>query len=337
MNRIEKLKNRGEAKFLSAWLGFILAFGAAVSYAAPADSGRAFKLELFGGWNSLNPSDFNLITAADKTIQDTFFDQFYNSVYKNYSKKFEKNGDLLPLRNAFPLGIRAAWQFHPHWTLTFGLEYLSRTKISTVAYAYSIFYNSSLYIYDKKDFPDYRIGVSAWTALVGLRYETPLFRTMTIGAYIGGGMAWLHCRQSKEWHWQYSIQDYSYSGSQEPVVTFDQSGKIEELGSGNGIAAEAGLRLGWRCSSRWTLFCEAGFTFRRSGDISGTGKEKIGAEENNWDGIWYVAKEHISAYWKPGDIEYPSNRPETIVTDKYRTFRLDLSGFQLRAGISLSI
>jgi hypothetical protein len=341
VNAIKQAKHRAGAKVLPILLGFVFMAGATVLCADPGGFRRAFRLELYGGWNILNPADLNLIVEADKTIQDLLFDQFYHYNYRYYQLEFQKNGDLLPLRNAIPSGLRATWQFHPRWALTVGLEYLSKTKVSTATFNYSAFYSGAPYIVDKKEFADYRVGASAWTALIGLRYEAPVFRTMTFGGFLAGGMSWMKCRHSKDWRWQCMSSSLDAPVMTDPVLTFDQQGSFEEQGLGSGVAAEAGLRIGWRFLPRWTAFCEAGFAYRRSGEVSGSGKEVIGAEEESWNGPWKIVKETMYLWWVTGqkaDIEYPSNRPETsFYYDSTRDFRLDLSGFEVRLGISFSL
>jgi hypothetical protein len=341
VNATKRVISRFGVKILPIFLGFMPIVGTVLLDAGPSDSRRPFKLEVYGGWNFLNPADLNLIVEADKTIQDLLFDQYYHYHYRFLQPEFEKNGDLLPLRNAIPSGLRATWQFHPRWALTVGLEYLSRTKVSTATFNYSAFNGGAPYIVDKKEFADYRIGASAWTALIGLRYEAPVSRTMTFGGFLAGGMSWMKCRHSKEWRWQCLSSSLDAPVMTDPVLTFDQQGSFEEQGLGSGIAAEAGLRIGWRFLPRWTAFCEAGFAYRRSGEVNGSGKEAVGAEEESWNGTWKIVRETMNSWWVTGqkvDIEYPSNRPETnFYYDSTRDFRLNLSGFQVRLGISFAL
>ena len=64
------------------------------------------------------------------------------------------------------------------------------------------------------------------------------------------------------------------------------------------------------------------------------GRELQGQSSESWEGKWRIQKEQVVAPWGTLDLRTPSNRQrEGVETED---FRLDLSGFRLRLGLSFA-
>lgn len=312
-------------------LGLSLAI---IVLAGPALGGEGeekekFHLELFGGADFLRASDLNLMRRADTTIQYVLTDEYFFQYGQEYAQT-ERTGGLRPLRHMFQGGLRAAWAFCPGWSLTFGVEALGAVQDSSVSVAWNLFYPQTQYFRSTvHDYPEYRIGASAFSVLLGLRRTIVSSEEMKIQGYLGAGFSRMRCRLEKEW------RNYQEEGYTTAVLAFDQSGRFEMKGSGWGIAADAGMRIDWNLFRRGALFLETGYAFRRSGKITGDMKETIGSVETTAAGTWKVVREELRPSWDSAGIEYPTLTPEkAFATSPVRDFRLDLSGFSFRAGLS---
>jgi hypothetical protein len=104
-------------------------------------------------------------------------------------------------------------------------------------------------------------------------------------------------------------------------------------GSGRGFFWEAGARLDIPVGGGFKACLEGGYAHQAVDSISGSGSELQGQSSKSWEGEWRVQKEQVVAPWGTLDLRTPSNRQrEGVETED---FRLDLSGFRLRLGLSL--
>ena len=83
------------------------------------------------------------------------------------------------------------------------------------------------------------------------------------------------------------------------------------------------------------IFLEGGYAYQVAKNISGEGREVIDSNNISWDERWSIREERISATWGEIDLESPFQFGTNASNDgEFRNFKLDLSGFQLRLGLS---
>ncbi|MDH5744883.1 MAG: hypothetical protein OEZ52_15170, partial [Candidatus Aminicenantes bacterium] len=113
------------------------------------------------------------------------------------------------------------------------------------------------------------------------------------------------------------------------------SGILEKKGSGTGIALDVGGRLAYPLFESLRIFLEGGYAYQVTKNISGDGREIKDDSSETWDGRWSIKREEIRTPWGELVLDIPTNYwPTNSDSEKLRDFELDLSGFQLRLGLS---
>jgi hypothetical protein len=139
------------------------------------------------------------------------------------------------------------------------------------------------------------------------------------------------CHYISDWAYEWRIQgpDYGY-------LVVSSIGRLEQNGSGTGIAFDFGGRLSYPVIKRLELFLEGGYAYQVAKNISGGGLETRGTSNVTWNGEWSIKQETMTTAWGEIDLELPTNYwPNNTEEGRVRDFELDLSGFQLRLGLSL--
>ncbi len=115
-------------------------------------------------------------------------------------------------------------------------------------------------------------------------------------------------------------------------------------GRGSGIAAEAMARLRLDLSRQLALHVKGGYALRRAGRFSGPGHYEDqtrgrnaaqNALQQEWQAEWRVWREGLQREW--GGIEYDLSGNDAGASTASRRFLLDLSGWELAAGVSLAL
>jgi len=96
-----------------------------------SDRHKSFKVELYGGFTFINPSDLNLLVDYDNKIQEFFYDSYLNylqtrSQIRSWTKKQKE--DRSKIKNAIPLGIRLKYHLNTSIIVSAGFKYLSRKQ-----------------------------------------------------------------------------------------------------------------------------------------------------------------------------------------------------------------
>ena len=124
---------------------------------------------------------------------------------------------------------------------------------------------------------------------------------------------------------------------------FEQSLSQKMEGKGTGLALDAGLQMNIKLIKRIHLLLEGGYAFQYAGNLSGPGSSVSGYDDSNsngftestvWEGPWAMAEGFLDQEWGNVNFSYPTNQ---YGTEGLSDFRLDLSGFQIRLGISFRI
>lgn len=300
---------------------------------------KKFQVELFGGFLSMNPGDLNLRALGENQGTEFYQDQKYSWWYNNGYIQFygkELQGQIEPLKRAFPFGFRLKYRLTNTFSVSLGFKYISEEKVSHINNLYTIVENGGYqyqYTYQKSPFTH---NVTGYVPLLGIHFEKRVSRLLGIEGYFSGGPLFANCQYTLS---QYEERPDSLTMLEDttnfiPVIIFRNF--LEERGKGTGYSMELGTRLNLYMGGSFNLFLESGYAFQRVLKIRGPGTNIENGVETNWEGKWAVKEIYQQYYW--GDIyyQYPSNYWEEEEHRNYRLrdFRLDLSGFQLRIGIS---
>ncbi|MBU4329688.1 MAG: hypothetical protein ABIK95_03950 [Acidobacteriota bacterium] len=157
---------------------------------------------------------------------------------------------------------------------------------------------------------------------------------ITFESYIAAGPLLAHCLVQRE---RYAITTDSY----EYWEKINQIYKIE--GQGTGIAVDAGIQMNIKLIRSFELFIEGGYSFQRAGNITGKGRSETNRRDQNssgytqkseWEGQWANVQGSYNREWGNMNFTFPSNE---YGIDNFSRFYLDLSGFQIKIGISLKL
>jgi hypothetical protein len=298
-----------------------------------AVKGGKFQIEIYGSFSALNPEDLNLVTEADRRIQEFLYDDYHRYLenrgdIRSWSK--EMTGDYGEISKARPLGFRLKYYWKPSIAFSIGFKYLSKEQDSSLSYQYT----RDFYWYqriDRREYSLYTISARASALLVGIHLVKKLNSFIDIEGYLGGGPLFARCSYASQWRSEWWEQGTGYS-----ILLFEEEGMLEQKGSGTGVAVDGGIRLNFHISRNLGLFMAGGYAYQSVGNISGPGKERRGDYNAEWEGDWGIKGDRLQTDWGTLEVEYPTSYWQEGVVDgsqKVRDFKLDLSGFQLRAGI----
>lgn len=304
-------------------------------------------LEFYGGYSSLSPSDLHTGAQYLENFYDWYYEEqylYYSSIYSDYFHfSGSKTGEFQKINKGFPLGFRIKYHTTSRLAFSLGLQYLSGKETSSIKYQFQV--RSA--IPDEPHFvEDYErtlqlspllISVKGYTPVLGVHYVISLSRSLFFESFLTGGLLFAQYRShGRKTFKESNIYDYW----EESIEEYDYKGK------GIGYSLGAGIRSEWLAVRNIGLFIECGYTFQKAGRVFGPGTYDYCYRDSNapeicdptgsWEGYWGLSSVSLSKEW--GDFS-----KKRLSTFKNKTnfavknFHLDLSGFQLRIGLSLRV
>jgi hypothetical protein len=327
---------------------------AALALPAPALSadrkatpfGKRLSLEIIGGWARAGLSDVNLFPAYNEAYADFYFTRKFEAFEARMGDWFswqtleQTEGGFKRLRSLFPAGLRLACDIGYGWSAFVGLEYLSGRATSSYRAVYDVvdldpdkFFRVDA-SRQELDFPDYRLAVRAWIPMLGARYRTPLGRRLVMETFAAAG--WMRA-------------DFAWDVEMSSTSTFDKgywsrsTSRTAVSGGGSALTAEAGLAFKASLSDRWAMFIEGTYAYRRTSRVDGDYSFQADRDDANSDpystaayemsGFFRVRGSGVSTSWGDWSYDYPMLVDSESGLGGYM-FRIDMSGFELRAGLS---
>ncbi|MBN1272921.1 MAG: hypothetical protein JXB26_11695 [Candidatus Aminicenantes bacterium] len=289
-----------------------------------------FSLEILGGYGMSNPSDLNRFVDADNSYQNFVYDDYFDYLLSKGSiEGWTKNniGERKKIKNVLPLGIRVRYGLFDFLAVSIGFQYYQRNHSDDLTFQYNRdeFYDEE-YIEDLFYKP-YGLSVKAYLPTVGLHVYKHIGQNLTAEAYVFGGPLFAECSYSSDWAYNWYIQGPGYTW-----LTYESEGFLEYDGSGTGISVEAGGRIGFQLSRRLGFFLEGGYAYQTVSSLSGSGKEINDGLTETWEGEWKTKPEMLTAVWGTLNIKVPTNYQTN--REGLENFKLDLSGFRIKVGIS---
>jgi len=326
--------------FLSLILLVCCCFFQVPHLCAAGTGGNKFQLELYGGFSMLNPRDLNQRVDYDKIYEEFYHERqyrFYNSwLGDNFTYSTQVEGKLKKIKNALPLGLRLKYSLNPSLSVSIGFKYLSKRQDSRVAYRYDVrsLNPDDLFYYDEfsasSESSPYSLFVKGYAPMLGIHYKIKVNRFLDLEAYVTAGPLFAECSYARQQRY-YELNSYDY--------WYEQNVSYEIKGKGKGAAVDTGIRINLEAIKNIDLFIECGYVFQEAVNFSGPGsKETVYHDVNSsgytastsWEGAWDMIRWEFNRPWGYLNGNFPSNEYGT----NYKGFVLDLSGFQVRMGIS---
>ncbi len=293
---------------------------------------KKIQLEIFAGYNPLNPAAFNQAAEAENQYREFLFDrnfQYQEAIGETNSQGKEIDGEYNKIRAAVPFGFRLKYHLNPSVALSVGLEYFKSQRDSEPDFSYWREEGSVETYYINRDYAHYRLSVRGCTPTLGIHLEKHLTRRFGIEGFVTGGIVFGQCRISSQ-----SITQWVYRNRQEgfEFMLNEYDVQLEQEGKGVGAAFEGGMRLNYRVGGPLGIFLEGGYAYRSIGKIKGPGMEIRSGIMETWDAEWGMRTDNMETPWGEAAIEYPGNYWNDE-QQKSSDFKLALSGFRLKMGL----
>jgi hypothetical protein len=323
-------------------LGVVLLAAPAVR--ASQEDGNKFQVELFGGFSTLTPKDLNGRMQYDRLYEDFYTElrySYYRGIYGNFvSYSGRVDGEFNEIKRALPVGLRLKFKLNQALSVSLGFKYLSDKQDSQVAYEYDVrlvapdavqFYDEFT-VFQEND--PYSISVRAYVPMVGLHYRLGKIRFLNLEAYLAAGPLFARC-EFRRHRYASSLDSYDFQ------TEVDSS--LEMTGKGTGLALEAGLQVNVKLVKNVYLLVEGGYAYQMAWSITGPGSSETTTRDSNmagytdsasWDGPWTMVEGSLANEWGQYPYAYPTSQPRT---GDAQEFRLDLSGAQVRLGLSFRL
>lgn len=227
--------------------------------------------------------------------------------------------------------------------LSIGIQYLNRTQNSNVAMNIDVMdsthgggQNIGALSYQYQN-PGFLLSFSAWSPQLAAHFGWNIGQALRLEVLVAGGPLYAECR----------------TVSERRTATTDQTGNrmdslyaLEMTGKATSASGEMGGRACLRLLSFLSVFAEGGFTFREVDEVSGTGSSRTTVSDSNgaqdpvtasWNGHWSLLLNDSTASWGRFRVYQPQNRVTTAKGTPFMKFGVNLSGFQLKAGLSFRL
>ncbi|MBN1272948.1 MAG: hypothetical protein JXB26_11830 [Candidatus Aminicenantes bacterium] len=306
---------------------FVLLFCGSIVLAGADGNRKKFELEWDGGFSLINPEDLNLRTGFQEAYEKYWNEDFLAyALDKGYieSLDVQKLGEYKKLRRAIPLGLRLKYSLSASLAISLGLKVVSGSSFSETFHQYICGLQGGGSI--TRNYSYFPLNVSAWgiAPMMGAHFSLFLNPRLQLAAYVSGGPLFGFCRQIMG---KSSLESSNINPGQESYY------KLEYKGSGLGMALDTGIQVRYPLRSRINVFFEGGYSFQRIKKISGTGKTDTGTSVDTWEGDWGIIRYQNSGLWGTMDETYFTNSWDGREDEWIRGFVLDLSGFQVKAGL----
>lgn len=308
---------------------------------------RGWFVECAAGFSALDPTDLNARLEGRQARADFLYRDGYLAQQRVSGGAFayvlEEPADsgLRPLRGGFPLALRFGRALGPRVAVFAGLQFLERRRSSRLEQVHRIDDHRpdqvtapGLYAIEYS-FPEFFLSARAWSPQLGAVVELLRRRSWSGGVRLAAGPLFAALRVLEEQRYRLTEADGYWSEWQQ---VYDLRGR------GTGVAAEAMARLRLDLSRQLALHLEGGYALRRAGRVSGRGRYETQTRDRNaaqdpqrqeWQAEWRVWREGLQREW--GAIEYDLSGNDAGAATASRRFRLDLSGWELAAGVSLAL
>jgi len=294
---------------------------------------KKWRLEIFGGFSRIDPKDLNLRASFDN-----MYSTFYGEDYIQYLaargeilsfNKSNEGGEAQSLRHSVPAGIRLRYGLTNWLDLSFGITYITGTKESSFKNSFEIIDSSSSTLFYTDEFNIFKLSAKAIIPSVGVHLSKRISKFSRIEVSLAGGPVFGECSYYIDWKLEDPLgKPFGDYGSLE-------DGYLEEKGKGRGVSLKTAIKLDYDFAKNYGVFLEGGYAYQTVSEISGPGIRSYTSHRESWEGEWAIKKDVKVEPWGIAHFLWPSNGWEYFPGTWWRTrdFELDLSGFQVKAGL----
>jgi hypothetical protein len=292
-----------------------------------------FQLEWMGGISLGGPGDLNLLVQYDKALQDLEYDQYIQYQQDaGWITGWQKttDGGRGEITHGIPFGLRVRYNLNERIAFSLGVHYLTLGRSREFTHEYDLEYGTYPNRSYRLTHSPYRVTANGFSPLAGIHYKHKFTDTLGVEGYFTLGPVVANCKYE-----DVQLFEWLYKGSGDPYVLWDQKRELKELGTGTGIAINAGARLNVALHPKWDIFVEAGYHFRMITRLTGLGYQEIDSFAQSWNGRWILVEETITTDWGEITRRFPTNASEDWPDEQVvGDFSLNLSGFQISVGLS---
>jgi len=294
-----------------------------------------FGLEIYGGFSNAKLGQFNSIADYEESYLKFFYLDKYDFLYgKDATTVRSGDAPIRSLEHVIPFGVRLTYRISPTLALSAGIQRVTGERRSTAGLVISAPDGSGA----EYRLPSFRLSATGWIPEFRAQFGWNLPASLRLEMFIGGGPIFAECRSGLERH---DIVIDAGGRRYETITTLDMTGRSI------GVCGEFGGRLRVRPTKLLSLFAEGGFAFRQASRLRGSGTLRTenrspGAEPvvraESWDDkSWGMARYVSYRTWGRLSGKKAGNDYVVTVWDSPGSFYLDMSGFQLKAGIALGL
>jgi hypothetical protein len=295
--------------------------------------GGRLGLDLCGGFASLAAGDLNLMEdyfhGMDRFLFDDQLDSLLDrGILADWSRTEEGRRD--PLKFAASLGVRGRYRLGRFVYLSLGFTFLGGKERGDYRLEYTENYAGGGREIEDKSYHPRLLSVWGAAPMLGVHFEKPIYQSVTAGFYLAGGPLFAGCRTIFDWSYRWRIR----TGENLKLI-YQYEGRFEQEGRGTGAALELGIRIGSPLTAGMDFFCEGGYAMLIVPKVTGKGAEILEDGVREWEGRWGVYAVDLAAPWGTAAFEVPTGLEASgSGAVRLRDFKLDLSGFMLRMGLS---
>jgi hypothetical protein len=325
---------------LMFWLAAIIVLGP--SLAGAQEEGYPFrlsnfKIEFYGGYAPVAPDDLNSLADYEESYIQFYYSQRYASLGSGYGVTTERTGDdrFRHLTYSIPWGGRIRYHLSPTLSLSLGVQNLQGKQDSRVQMNVAVLKDGSTYLTDSYENLGFGLSVSAFLPQLGAHFGWDLFRIFRTEIFIVFGPMFVECR---------AVSDRQTTMTDSDGYCSDLVETVEMKGRKTSLTGELGGTLRVRMASFLELFADGSYIFRECSELFGPGSSQTIRTESNsgessdsstWEGIWRLAYYDKRTSWGRFAGSVASNTVEWNYG--FKRFILNLSGFQLKAGIAIRL
>lgn len=298
--------------------------------------GRKFsrwRVEIFGGFASMNPEDLNL-----RGEFDDMYAAFYLEDYFRYQQdqgkitsfvKMNEGGKAKPIEHSVPLGIRFRYGINNWLDLSLGFTHFSRSQNSSFKNLFEVSDANGQKVVYTDEYTRYELAAEGFTPSLGIHVGKTITSSLRLETYLTGGPLFAQCMYSINYRSQ--LPEYELAGDFKNM----NEGMLEEKGSGIGLGLHVGAKLDLYFTKKFGFFLDGGYAYQTVSNISGPGTRTDKSHRDYWDEEWALKQDIQIEPWGTARFLWPSNGWTAFGGTWWRArdFELDLSGFQLRIGV----
>jgi hypothetical protein len=291
------------------------------------------RLEFSGGGMTLDPAGLNQAADTDDAVHYLRYEHYLEWLRSGgniESWSATTSGERRRINAGWLLEPRLRCQLGGSFSLSLGMRILRSGRSQDISGEYIRELGEGERYVETLVFSPYRLAVRGYWPSAGIHFRRRLGRRFAAEGYAAAGPLFAGVSYRSAWTYAWDMRGAEYTW---PV--FRDAGGRSEKGSGTGYGLELGARIERALGSRLAVFLAGGYSWQRVNSLSGSGEEARAGAVDSWSGKWVTRSETIVTPWETLPVRFPTCRPQAGADDG--PFRLDLSGWYLRGGLSWRI